>query len=314
MMKRILIFMLCICMMMSLSACGHPQSAAKKDTIKIGYLPITHAAPLYSAKELNGANIELVKFGSWIDLVDALNSGRIDGASILIELAMKAREKGIDVKAVALGHKDGNAIISAPEIDQVSDLKGKTIAIPHTLSSHNILLHKMLKENHLTEKDVNIVEMTPPEMPSALAAKEIASYVVAEPFGALGVTLDKGKVLYQSEELWPHSLCCALVLRSDFIEHNAEHAQQFVTHYLKAGQHIETHEDDAKTFHQTYLNIDDETLDLSLDWIVYDTLRIEKSDYQELTNSLIEMGLSDNPPAYETFVDSSFIDQAEVNE
>ncbi|HIS28164.1 MAG TPA: metal ABC transporter substrate-binding protein, partial [Candidatus Avamphibacillus intestinigallinarum] len=43
-------------------------------------------------------------------------------------------------------------------------------------------------------------------------------------------------------------------------------------------------------------------------------LRIEKSDYQELTNSLIEMGLSDNPPAYETFVDSSFIDQAEVNE
>jgi len=34
--------------------------------------------------------------------VDALNSGKVDGASMLIELAMKAKEQGIDLKAVAL--------------------------------------------------------------------------------------------------------------------------------------------------------------------------------------------------------------------
>ena len=36
----------------------------------------------------------MVKFNSWPDLMDALNTGRIDGASVLIQLAMKAVEKG----------------------------------------------------------------------------------------------------------------------------------------------------------------------------------------------------------------------------
>jgi len=35
-----------------------------------------------------------------------LNSGKVDGASMLIELAMKAKEQGIDLKAVALGHRE----------------------------------------------------------------------------------------------------------------------------------------------------------------------------------------------------------------
>ena len=35
--------------------------------------------------------------------MDALNSGRIDGASTLIELAMKSKQKGSNIKAVALG-------------------------------------------------------------------------------------------------------------------------------------------------------------------------------------------------------------------
>lgn len=56
-------------------------------------------------------NVELVKFGSWPELMDALNSGRVDGASVLIELAMKAKERGVGLKAVALGRRDGNVAI-----------------------------------------------------------------------------------------------------------------------------------------------------------------------------------------------------------
>ena len=43
--------------------------------------------------------------------MDALNSGRIDGASTLIELAMKSKQKGSNIKAVALGHHEGNVIM-----------------------------------------------------------------------------------------------------------------------------------------------------------------------------------------------------------
>jgi len=50
-------------------------------------------------------------------------------------------------------------------------------------------------------------------------------------------------------------------------------------------------------------------LDLSLQWISYNDLRLEEDDYNELVNYMIELGLSENPPGYEEFVDNSFIDR-----
>ena len=57
-------------------------------------------------------------------------------------------------------------------------------------------MYETLKEEGLKKEDVNIVEMPPAEMPAALAGDQIAGYIVAEPFGAIGVNIDKGKVLH----------------------------------------------------------------------------------------------------------------------
>ena len=88
----------------------------------------------------SGVTVRLEKFSSWTDLMDALNAGRIDGASVLVELAISAKNKGIDLRAVALGHRDGNVLVAANGIKNARQLKGKTIAIPSTQSSHYILV------------------------------------------------------------------------------------------------------------------------------------------------------------------------------
>ena len=41
--------------------------------------------------------------------------------------------------------------------------------------------------------------------------------------------------------------------------------------------------------------------------ISYDNLQIEEDSYKVLRDALLEMELSENPPSYEDFVDSSFI-------
>lgn len=304
-------------MLVALTACGTDDKApttnsdqAEKPTIKIGYLPITHAVPLYMEKEVTNDNyeIELVKFGSWPELMDALNTGRIDGASVLIELAMKAKEQGIDLKAVALGHRDGNVLIGAKNIDKVTDLKGKTFAIPSKYSTHNILLYQMLKQAGMKYEDVKVVELPPAEMPAALAEGRIAGYVVAEPFGAFSVAMDKGKVLYQSEEIWKDSIDCALVLRNDWIEKDRTLAKQFVNGYAKAGEQAQAKDDHTYEVTSKYLDVEKKVMDLSLQWISYDHLRIEEADYAKLRESVLEMKLFENPPTYEDFVDSSLID------
>ena len=93
------------------------QESEEKQVIKIAYIPITHAVPLLAAAERVNADpkknyrIELVRYGSWPELLDALTTGRVDGASVLIEPAVKAKEKGLPLSLMALGHRNGNVII-----------------------------------------------------------------------------------------------------------------------------------------------------------------------------------------------------------
>lgn len=310
--KKILSILLSGLMALSFTGCqstssDSASSTESENTIKIAYLPITHSlAVLEEAEELKEAtsdsniNIELVKYGSWPELLDALNTGRVDGASVLIELAMKSKEEGIGIKAVALGHKDGNVIIVSNDINSVEDLKGKTFAIPHRQSSHNILLNDALATANLTTDDLNITELSPTEMPSALASGQIDGYCVAEPFGAKAVQLGVGKVLYSSEELWEDSLCCGLVLTDDFINNRPDDAKNFVNSYKTAGKNLTTEK--AKEVAQEYLQQDDDVLDISLKWISYDDLDITEDTYNVLVDKVKQYGLSENPPTYEDFV------------
>ncbi|HEX2927651.1 MAG TPA: ABC transporter substrate-binding protein [Ruminiclostridium sp.] len=279
-------------------------------TVKIAYLPLTHALPVFVENELQSKSgqkfkIELVKYGSWPELMDALNTGHVDGASVLIELAMKAKEQGIGLKAVALGHKDGNVIVVSNKIKSAADLKGKKFAIPHKQSSHNILLGQMLKNAGLTYKDVNVVELPPPEMPAALAQGQVDGYCVAEPFGAKSVALNTGKVLFESNQLWKDSICCSLVLSDKFINSNKDVAKEVVADYRDAGEYIDSHKNETDSIAKKYLKLDDKVLDLSMKWISYKDLAITKSAYSDLTSKMKEFGISPNPPSYDSFVDSS---------
>lgn len=306
--RKITALTLSLALALSATACGSKGESNDENVVKIAYLPITHSlAALEEADELetgDGIKVELVKYGSWPELLDALNTGRVDGASVLIELAMKSKQEGIGLKAVALGHRDGNVVIVSNDINTAADLKGKTFAIPHRQSSHNILLNETLATAGLTVDDVNVTELAPTEMPSALASGQIDGYCVAEPFGAMGVSLGAGKVLYSSEELWPDSLCCGLVLTDKFIEERPEQAKEFVQSYKAAGNNLD--KEKAKEVAKKYLSQTDDVLDISLQWISYNDLDITEETYDQLVEKVKEYGLSDNPPAYSDFVKTDF--------
>ncbi len=289
-------------------ASGQSGTTADADTVKIAYLPITHALPvLEEAKQLqeqSGLQVELVKYGSWPELMDALNTNRVDGASVLIELAMKSKEEGIGIKAVALGHHDGNVLITSQDIAAAEDLRGKTIAIPHRQSSHYILLNEALNKGGLTIEDVHVTELAPTEMPASLMSGQIDGYCVAEPFGAMGVSIGAGKVLYTSDELWEDSFCCALVLTDQFLENRPEDAKTVTEYYKTAGDSLSP--ESEMEIAQQYLGQSEEVLKESLQWISYHDLDITREDYETLTEKVREYGLSDNPPSYEDFVKNDF--------
>ena len=59
------------------------------------------------------------------------------------------------------------------------------------------------------------------------------------------------------------------------------------------------------------MKVDKEVLDLSLEWISYDDLRIEETGLSTSFPGLwSKWAYQINPPAYEDFVDNTFIDKA----
>ena len=312
-MRKIFLFFLLSIAVLTAGCSGAEKSAQGSEmrTVRIAYLPITHALPLFAEKELlstdDNVQIELIKYGSWPELMDALNTGKVDGASVLIELAVKAREQGIDVRAAALGHKDGNVIIGGNDINSVEDLRGKIFAIPHKQSTHNLLLQQLLREHGMSPQDLTVVELSPPEMPAGLAQGQISGYCVAEPFGAKAIALGKGHILAKAEELWPDSLCCALVFNGRFVEEHHELARETVAKYLAASRYLEKNPEEHPRIAQIYLKAKAKVIEKSLQFIRYNDLAITREAYKELTSRMQEAGLIRQVPDYEEFVDSTLL-------
>lgn len=277
----------------------------EQTTITIAYLPITHAVPLFKAAEQleaenSNVHVELVKYGGWAELMDALDSGRVDGASVLIEMAMEARSQGIPLQLSLLGHRDGNVVVASNEITSAAQLKGKTIAIPNQQSSHNILVQQLLGEYGLSADDVILVEMAPAEMPAGLKSGQIDGYCVAEPFGAKAVETGVGHVLATSDELWENSICCGIVFNTDATAEKQAALKTFKEAYLSAGNSLTKEE--AVQIAVDNLGQDEQTSEQSLQWISFNDLNVTEEAYEKLRQEVIKYGLNDNPPSYDEFV------------
>ena len=140
---------------------------------RVGFLPVTcHlTCPVtdFINKNMTGESIfEPVRFNGFPELKEAFLSGYMPATFILAPMAMALREQGVPIKIVYLGHRDGSAMMvhKDSKIYRIEDLKGKTIAVPNRFSNQRLLIFHALKQAGMTIKDVDLVEMPPPDMPA----------------------------------------------------------------------------------------------------------------------------------------------------
>src|SRR5437773_415035 len=143
----------------------------------------------------------------------------------------KTSAKTTDTKAMLAMAPD---MKMAPGKD-MGDLRGKRIAIPSRFAVDNIFVHRLMKKYGLTDNDVTLVEMPPPEMPAALYAKAVDAYATGEPFGALAQRKGYARILHMTRDEWPKYICCVLTVRQDLIESDRPTVQRLVDYVLSAG-------------------------------------------------------------------------------
>ncbi|ANI15429.1 ABC transporter substrate-binding protein [Pseudomonas citronellolis] len=229
------------------------RAASEPDApVRIGYLPITDATPLLVAHanglfEAEGIKAERpVLLRSWAQVIEAFISGQVNVIHLLSPMTVWARYGSkVPAKVVAWNHVGGSGLTVAPDVTEVKQLGGRTLAIPFWYSIHNVVLQQLLRDNGLAAvskpadaalaaNEVNLVVLPPSDMPPALAGGRIAGYIVAEPFNALAENLKVGRIQRFTGDVWRNHACCVVFMHEHDLNGRPEWSQKVVNAIVKA--------------------------------------------------------------------------------
>ncbi|HTK88822.1 MAG TPA: ABC transporter substrate-binding protein [Verrucomicrobiae bacterium] len=260
---------------------------------------------------------EYQKYSGWPELKESFMAGKVRAAYLLAPMVMDLVESGVPAKIVSLGHRSGAVIMVRADSPAQSfrDLHGKRVAIPSRFAVDHLFVRRMLKDNGMTVRDIELIEMAPPDMPAALYARQVDAYATGEPFGAVAEVGGYARILYMTRDKWPNYVCCVLTVHQDLIDRDRATVQQLVSHVLSAGTWLEAAQANRDlaadlaagpgVFNQR-ADILKHVLSNPRDRVTYADLRLVRSEVDELMEAALEAGVIRQRIAYERYVDESF--------
>jgi NitT/TauT family transport system substrate-binding protein len=299
----------------------------QKRKITVAYLPVTcqltcPVTDYISKFSLSGEIFLPRMFQGFPEMKEALISNRVQAAFIVAPLALALKAQGVPIKVVYLGHRYGSAVVVRKDgpIKTFADMRGRTIAIPSRFSDERLLLFRAMKIWGIKPNEIKMLEMAPPDVSSALAARAIDAFVMGEPFPSQAEMAGFGRVLFQAREYWPDYMSCILVVRQDLIDTRPETVQVLVDGIARSGLWLDTsrpHREDAADFvGRFYYNQKPALLRWALtkplDRVVYSPLAPRKGDFDMVRDLMIETGVLDKKLDFSEYTDVRFSEGASI--
>jgi len=290
--------------------------------IRMGYMPVITnlAAPLldYVSKDRKELRFEALKFSSFADMGEALRNDHIQAAFIIAPLSIVLHQQGAGVKLIYIGNRHESTLVYRKDLtcNSFADLAGKTIAVPQRFSGHNVCTRLLAEKYDVSGPNLNIVEMNPPDMPSALASGSLDAYFVGEPFAAKTIRAGESKVLYYVEQVWPKFICNLVLVKEDYIRKYPERVKMLVQGAARSGYWAKSHPQDAARIASKYWNqpadLVDYALQTPLNRIVYDEFVPKAEEMQFLADQMVRFKLLEHSDI-EGLIDDTFAKSANVD-
>jgi two-component system, oxyanion-binding sensor len=221
-------------------------------TLRLGYVPLTDAAPLMVAHELGfdaeeGVRFDLVRLQSWAQSRDMLGMGAIDAAHMLVPLPI-AQTLGLGPaypqfdlcmvlsvggQAIAISAALADALRQGghtfgfddplPAREALTAVAGGRlrVGVPFPFSTQAELVRRWLDGTALGAA-ATIHTVPPPLMADALATGEVDAFCVGEPWASYAVETGAGALLLAGRSIWASPPEKGLVLTRDFAETRPE--------------------------------------------------------------------------------------------
>jgi NitT/TauT family transport system substrate-binding protein len=275
-MKRILLLIFVLC---PLALGVFPGMATGAGPVRMAYLQSDlHHLPLWVALQNGyfkdyGVDVTIAGiFRAGPETMSAFSAGGLDMAYVGIAPTVTAvGNKTARVRVLAQVNTDGSAIVVAKTspIQNILDLRGKTVAVPGVSTVQDFLLRKALANSGLAINKVNIIVLKPPEMIGALRTGQIDAFIAWEPFPAKAVTSGVGRVLVTSKQIWPNHPCCVLVADDNFIKNHPNQIKDVLKAHIRAIKFIKNHPEEAVSIAAKYTGMDKQTIRLALKNVTY---------------------------------------------
>ena len=240
--REIIVLLIATILLISATACRASKADQTKENkkvkeIKIGTMDLVNPDLVarkekYYEKQL-GVKVKIVKFDSGKDVNTALAAGSIDVSELGSNPTALGIGNGLNYDVIYIGDIIGSAeslvVKNNANVNSVSQLKGKKIAVPFASTSHYSLLNA-LKQAGLKESDVKLLDLEPNDIHAAWKRGDIDAAYVWYP--VLNNLVKDGKILTGSDKLAKQGIITAdlVVARRDFAKSN----KNLVVRYIKA--------------------------------------------------------------------------------
>ena len=234
----------------------------EKQTIRIGYLPLTDCASLVMASKLGldekyGIKIELSREMSWAGVRDKLNSGELDAAHVLyglvygVQMGIGGQQK--DMNVLMTLNNNGQGITLANQLKDKGVTGGATLkrlldnenrdytfAQTFPTGTHAMWLYYWLATYGIHPfQDVKTIVVPPPQMVANMRIGNMDGYCVGEPWNARAIYDKVGFTAATTQEIWTDHPEKVLGTTAEFVAKNPNTALAITKAILDACRYID---------------------------------------------------------------------------
>ena len=188
------------------------------------------------------------------DTLPALITGKLDiGLTTLHNLALASLGEGVELKAVyLLDTSDGADAIVEYKHQNVSDLKGKTVAATENEVNH-LMLIAALDSVGLSEKDIKFVNMNAEDAGAAFVAGKLDAAVTWEPW-VTKASSNGGNIIFTSADI-PDTILDAVVVSPEDLKSSKESISAFISAIDRGVKYMEANPTESHKIISKYLDI-----------------------------------------------------------
>lgn len=208
--------------------------------IRLAQIPGICIAPQYVAEELlrgeGFTDVQYVKIGSGA-MYKAFDAGEIDITMAFVAPFIIQVDAGNPIVLLAGVHVGCYELFGTDRVRTISDLKGKTVAIPELGSPHHVFLASMASYVGLNpDRDIKFVTQPQTESIKLLAEKKIDALMGFPPVPQEMRAKKIGHVVVNSgtDRPWSQYFCCTVAGYGDFVRKHPVATKRALRAILKA--------------------------------------------------------------------------------